>query len=547
MQLKQEKWILTFKSIILIKARKCQMKKILIIIFIFAVHISYLTNAFSWLDHGDIVSRCAILPLNKIQNSFINRFGQTGFYRPVVTIVNSFDYAIYGLNASGFHLTNVLIHILAVIVSVYFIAVFFEINRQEKMWLMLIFGVHPIAFLPIGAISYRQELLYSLFLYLAIYFYVLNRKIVQEKLKSNPSKGYRLLLQFILSFLLAILAKESAVVLIPFLIIFWEMANLKKSKQKNLVLLWGIVISVISFYLILRIISVPEIWHTQGVNLSMSEAIGTRVSTIAKLIFELFLPLKPDLSDATPVIPIDDPFVLISGFIFIGLIGILVKMKKRREWLLAFELVMILLLPAMNIIPLPRFSSPHYGYIALPAVAIILILISRKMKESIANGLLWFFIFISAYSTFNAGFKFKDDLSLFQNEVNKDNRFLEGQQYLGDYYFRNQEYSKAEEFYLKAIDKKANVIAFVDEYSVMNNLAGVYLYQGKLDAADEILARLDAKKEGDDLQILYNRAVIADKKGDYAKVIELIEGRDFKGTIPEAIIMLEKAKKLNER
>lgn len=521
------------------------MNKLLIIIFIFAVHISYLTNGFTWLDHGDIAGGRAILPLNKIQNAFINRFGQTGFYRPAVTIVNSFDYAFYGSNASGYHLTNVFIHILATIASVYFISAFFEVNRQEKMWLMLISGVHPIAFLPIGVISYRQELLYSLFLFLTIYFYALNRKIVQGMPQENTSKGFRLLLQFVSCFFLAILAKESAVVLIPILIIFWETANLKKSKQKNPTLLWGIGLGVLGLYFILRVIAVPEIWHIKGVNLSISEAIGTRLSTIAKLIFELFIPLKPGLSDATTVIPIDDPFVLIVGFIFIGLIGILVKMKNKREWLLAFGLLLILLLPALNIIPLPRFSSPHYGYVALPVVGIIIIFISRKLKEQHANAVLWAFILMSAYSTFNAGFNFKNDLSLFQNEVNKDNRFLEGQQYLGDYYFRNQDYAKAEEFYLKAIDKKANVIAFVDEYSVMNNLAGVYLYQGKLDAADETLSRLDAKKEGDDLRILYNRSVIADKKGDYHKVIELIDGKDFEGKIHEAKIILEKAKQMS--
>src|SRR3989344_4785596 len=85
------------------------------------VHLSYLTAGFVWLDYNDIVLGNAVLPLKDIGRAFFIPFGQTSFYRPVITIVNSFDKAIYGLKPFGFHLTNIFLHLLVIAVAVRFL------------------------------------------------------------------------------------------------------------------------------------------------------------------------------------------------------------------------------------------------------------------------------------------------------------------------------------------------------------------------------------------------------------------------------------------
>src|SRR5919108_4391650 len=76
----------------------------------FLVHASYIANGFVWLDHGDIESGRAIVPLPQIYTALLTRFGETGFYRPVVTALYSLDAAIYDGWAPGYHLTNIVLH-----------------------------------------------------------------------------------------------------------------------------------------------------------------------------------------------------------------------------------------------------------------------------------------------------------------------------------------------------------------------------------------------------------------------------------------------------
>lgn len=51
-----------------------------VLLLTFLIHISFLNNGFTWLDHGDVEYGRAILPINYLQSAFLTRFGETGFY-----------------------------------------------------------------------------------------------------------------------------------------------------------------------------------------------------------------------------------------------------------------------------------------------------------------------------------------------------------------------------------------------------------------------------------------------------------------------------------
>ncbi|MFQ5632442.1 MAG: hypothetical protein ACE5I1_27040, partial [bacterium] len=114
-------------------------------------HASYINNGFAWLDNGDIVQSRAILSMTELLKAFTQPFGETGFYRPLVTIFHSLDFAIYGDWAPGFHLTNVLLHCAAAACAVLFVMAFFSIPIRKSMFAALIFAIHPLSWLPVGA------------------------------------------------------------------------------------------------------------------------------------------------------------------------------------------------------------------------------------------------------------------------------------------------------------------------------------------------------------------------------------------------------------
>ena len=488
---------------------------------VFLVFSSFINNGFSWLDHGDIERGRVVLPLSSLSSAFISRFGQTGFFRPIVTTVNSIDFDLYGLWAPGFHLTNVLLHLAATFMAALLLPRLFTFSFKEKLMVFLIAGFHPLAFLPVGAISYRQELLLALFTYLTLYFH----------LRKKLFPAY-------LCFLAALFSKETALFLLPVLILLFDRLFLSE-------------IVLLLIYGLLRFLAVPEIWHTSASALPFPQTLGIRLAAVSRLLFQLLLPLKPALSDATRVVSMTDFKIIPAATLFI--IPVIFFRRLKPDFKKAFILLAVLTLPALNIIPVPRFSSPHYIYLALPAAASLVVIfrkwcLKRYKSAIIGNVLVVIWLVIAGFSTFRAGFRFKNDLTLFEPEVAADDRFLEGHQYLGDYYFKINEFEKAQLHYESALEKDPSVIAFVDDSSVMNNLAGVYLAQNKPDEADEMLLELSLKPDWSDNQtLLYNRALIADKKGDYKKVITLLERQDISWNRPESLLLLSKARQMLTR
>ena len=59
-------------------------------------HASYINNDFTALDHIDIEQGKAILSPSQWHMAFAARYGETGFYRPLVTLTYSFDAACMG-------------------------------------------------------------------------------------------------------------------------------------------------------------------------------------------------------------------------------------------------------------------------------------------------------------------------------------------------------------------------------------------------------------------------------------------------------------------
>ena len=107
------------------------------------------------------------MPLGRLMEAISAPFGNTAFYRPLVTLMLSLDAAIYGLKAWGFHLTNVLLHLCVCAAFAWFVSRFLTVGTGAVMSGVVVAGIHTLSWLPTGAISYRASLLDVLFLLLA--------------------------------------------------------------------------------------------------------------------------------------------------------------------------------------------------------------------------------------------------------------------------------------------------------------------------------------------------------------------------------------------
>ena len=499
-------------------------------------HASYINNDFAGLDHIDIEDGKAIISPSQWYTAFAARYGETGFYRPLVTLTNSVDAAVYGQWPPGFHLTNVLLHLAVVASAVLFLGCFLPLKRREALLAGLIFGVHPLSWLPVGAISYRPELLVTLFTFLAVYFHARAR-----------TSGSRKLISFaVVTVLLGLFSKETALVWIPSFILLWEIVA--RVPLKGALPLFLGELCALGMYLFLRVQAVPEIWRASGATLTLSQTVGTRLQVLGERLLELVSPLKPALSDATPVVPLAAfPAILTALIVLLG-VRIVVRSGLRSERSVTVLFLAIALAPAANIIPLPRFSSPHYGYLAVLATAMLVLLVQRSLDKHIPSAsrslnvavIAW--LGVMSAVTFSSGFQFRNDLTLFEPEVKREPYFLEGHFYLGNYFMQEGEDDRAAIEFEVALQNSPHMIAYVDRTAALINLGGIRFRQTRFEDAEQLLQLAAENAPAYQMStIAYNRALVAAQHEDHAAVVALLMQRTYEWDRPEPLLLLAEA------
>jgi hypothetical protein len=130
------------------------------------------------------------------------------YFRPVVGLTFGADWALWGLHAPGYHLTNVLIH-LANVALVFALALEL-IGELRTAWIAaLLFGLHPIHEAVVPAIVRRQDSLAAMFVLASLVLYFRGAR------RPGRSRGCTAL--SLAAFALALLSKELAI-LVPLLV-----------------------------------------------------------------------------------------------------------------------------------------------------------------------------------------------------------------------------------------------------------------------------------------------------------------------------------------
>ncbi len=502
---------------------------LLILAIVFVVHNSYLSNGFTWLDQNDIIEGKAILPITELYKAFIIPFGETSFYRPLVTILNSVDHFFYGDRASGYHVTNLLLHIGVVILVPSFLSLFFKLSKAQLLVSALFVGIHPASILIVGSSTQRQEPLFLIFTMLTL--------IAYHKAHAGRKIWY---LFSSLFFLLALLSKETAVVVIPVLIIFWEMIQAQREDWESNAKLWLTELVTLTVYIFMRIRAVPKLWGTEAIHQTIIDYILTRFGLLSKWLTLLVSPFAPPFSDAISLKPGFSGVVLGILFAILALfIVIRYGLFAKTTTLIIFTL--LLLAPGLNIVPVPRIGSPHYIYLPVLGVAAGVGVLYAFIQKNVYIGfvlIVWFVL--AGISVFQSGFQFKDDKTLFTKEVLKDPYFYEGHYYLGNYYIKRGDLDNAERELELGLRDDSSIVAFRNTWTMSVNLAGVKLQQGKLDEA-ESLYNLIEEETPDSMRnyILFNKALVAYQKNDYQRVVALLADKEWDK--PEQYLLLAQA------
>ena len=187
------------------------------------VYSNSLNNGFVKWDDDKYVSNNA--DIRQLDGQSILRFFSTSYlrmYQPITMISYALDYKVGKLNALTYHRTNLIFHLLNVLLVFYAILL---LTKQPAIAAIsaLFFGIHPLHVESVAWISGRKDLFYAFFYLGSLIAYISYRK------RNNSYKFYFLSILF---FLLSLFSKSAAVTL-PLVLVLTDYYLSNKLAFKN--------------------------------------------------------------------------------------------------------------------------------------------------------------------------------------------------------------------------------------------------------------------------------------------------------------------------
>lgn len=402
--------------------------KISVIIFLIIglgviVYSNSLGNDFIWDDDSFVIRNDFIKNLKLIPRYFTSKEALAEGplclenYRPFLVLSYSIDYYFWKLNPLGYHITNLIFHILNAIFVFYLIMLLTK-DRFIGLLTSLFFLTHPIQTEAVSWISGRADVLFLFFYLASLVFYII---FVNNKK----------LLFYIFSLLLfsfSLLSKEMAASL-PLVLILLDIFYGKKEKIGNLAIRYLPFFLILESYVFVRFyiigrLAQADYWagNFYMTILSMAKGITYYIKLLiypANLCADyLRFPISNSIADRSTIFSV-------TFIVFIIILAIYLA-RKIKEISFSIFWFFITLLPAANIIPIRILIAERFLY--LPSIgfcfiiAILIMVVSSRIKRMyflkyFIFSYAVFLIFIYSYLTMLRNVDWSDEVVFWKKNV----------------------------------------------------------------------------------------------------------------------------------
>lgn len=502
-------------------------KKVVTVLFLvgFLVYGNSITNGFVWDDEEQIVNNVIIHDLGNIGQIFSGATFSTGgaglsgyFFRPLITLTFMINYFFWGENAFGFHLFQVLFHILNgfLLFKILSLLTIDSKTKYQKLVCLItaiIYIVHPAINEGVVYIAAVSEVMFTFFILLAFWY------LLQSK-DTKPSFRRMLLVSSLL--LAATFYKEPAVVGAPILAAYTFIFKIKSWKK------WLIFLSctLLLYFFIRLIIAQTPIQHPLYSNISEA-GLYQRLITIPPVIFHyltiIFYPRYLSISQQFVVLrPGLYNFFIPSLTTLVIFIGALLWGVKTGNKLIYFALawLIISLVPILNIIPLDMTIAERWLYFPFLGFLILIAAVINSLKNQVSVKVILFILALSiiplSIRTIIRNQNWKDGFTLYTHDeaINPTSFDLENN--LGVELFRMGKIPEAKFHFEKSIALQPKW------YFALNNLGAVYQNQGDVEKAKVLYQKV---LETSDYYLAHENlsTILTHKENDPQKAKEFIE------------------------
>ena len=347
-------------------------------LFIITSCIYWQTNEFSFVGLDDslyVIDNPYVqkgITLDSIRWAFTGATEITNFWAPLTWLSILADFEIYGLNAGGYHITNLIYHLMN---SLLVLLVFHQMTGSlwKSFFIAIMFALHPLHVESVAWVTERKDVLSTFFWLLTMWAY--------WKYSKNPGIPQYLLIFFF--FILGMMAKPMLVTL-PFamlLLDFWPLGRLKITSPKAMIydFLWLFLEKTPLFFCVIAISVVTYYFQDKGGVLPSVQLIPMylRIENVIvsyglylwKTIWPFQLAAIYPYPAAIPNWKVGSSFILLF---FITIVSI--KRIRTAPWFLfAWLWYMGTLVPVIGFVVVgPHSMADRYMYV--PSIGIFLIM-----------------------------------------------------------------------------------------------------------------------------------------------------------------------------
>jgi len=384
----------------------------------------------------------------------------TGYYRPLINFSYRIDYKIWGMKATGFRVTNLILHLLTCLALYHLIALF--VNDQKAAFLAaLLFSVHPVNTESVSWITSRNNILVTLFSLLSFYLY----------LRARRSTGYLWPSISAFFFMLAVLSKEFALMLLPIMFLYERFVGETKRDVWKEILAYLPFILILLIYFFLRQSATGALLSPKNMG-----AVWPKIYFAPYLIVRnlscVFFPYRlHSFTVGYPASFLD--WKAVGSILILLLLGIILWGKRKNKWVVFSVLSFIVsLFPVLNIIPTSASSLIAMRWLYFP-MSFIFIAVAWVIQESLSKRRL---LALSCFSVVLVYFGFysyilnerlwQNERDFFHREVLEFNNplYYSG---LAELYLDEKKYRDAEEFFIKSLKYYPNTARSYINYSAL--------------------------------------------------------------------------------
>ncbi|MFH1867411.1 MAG: tetratricopeptide repeat protein [Candidatus Omnitrophota bacterium] len=475
---------------------------IFIIILGFVLYANSINGSFLWDDEALIADNVYIRDWNHIPQIFTQSIGQgagkfSRSYRPLQVFSYLIDFSLWKTDIRGYHLTNIILHIMVVLGLFWLISILFK-DSLLAFIASILYMAHPIHPEAIAYISGRADPLASIFMLLSFILYI----------KSINSKNIIVLVSMAFSFALALLSRESSLIF-PVLILAYHLSFKRKLALKEFSLIAGAAF----LYIAVRLTALSYMFSKMPSSAPLLKRIPGFFVAITSYMRLLIFPFGLHMEYGAKVFSMLN-LKAISGLSILVFLIIYALKKRRDNTLISFSILWFLaaLLPSSNIYPVNAYMAEHWLYLPsmgfFLAAAYFLNKFYRKnefkvLSVLIITGLLIFYSFLTIkqntywrepipfyertlkYSpdspkvyynlanTYKAAGRFDEAIDYYKKSIEIEPEFFDSHNNLGNVYNLIRKYQLSIESYKRAIEINPD---FADAH---NNLGIVYNIIGK--------------------------------------------------------------------